>query len=331
LLFARSPALNNLMATTTGQLTIDGSKRLLRLETEDPFVTSDGFYMAVSRLYGGRLLEEAGPSVGRSPKIPGSALERFNLAIGYAAAGHILHISPVVDRGIIVASRLINWNTIEKALDFAIDGGLDSHWSFDPNHHGYPRSTYGRMANHLIHSALDFALGTFPATFHLDTSVQGFIHNSRLPVIKVPEVQTMRPSKYPTIADPRLSSIKFGDVTFSPEDTLESTPTLVLSKLLISLPFHLLKYVLEHPRLENVESCATTNLRHKLMQIVVEEREKRRLQVFNVSIPNSQRLDNQTQWEAVGWMESVILSSSPGSPELPTLARTWVGFTFADN
>lgn len=328
LLFARSPALNNLMATTTGQLTVDGSKRLLRLETDDRFVTSEGFYKAMSRLYGLPLLDEGGPSMARSPESP---VERFNLALGYAAAGHILHISPVVDRGIMGACRLITWNTLEKALDFAIDGGLDSHWTFDPNHRGYSRSTYGRMANHLIQSALDFTLSSVPANFDLDTSVPDFSHNSRLPVINVPDVQPIRPSKHQLKGNPRLSAIKFGDVTFSSEDTPEATAAFVFSKLLISLPFHLLKYVLEHPRLGNVaEGWTSTKLRQKLILTAVEERESRRLKVFNAPIPNSRRMDNQTQWEAVGWKESVIISSTPSSPDLPTLTRTWVGFTLPE-
>lgn len=315
LLFARSPVLNNLMATTTGQLSVDGSRRLLRLETEDRFVTSDGFHLAVSRLYGGQLLDEGGPSVTRHA---GNPVRRFNLALGYAASGHVLAIPPVIARGVMVAVQLITWDTVEKALDFAIDGGLDSQWTMERSHDGYSRSTYGHIVNELLSSALTFVLRNFPANFDLDTSVPDFAHNSRLPVIS--GIQTSRA----LTAHPRLSSMQFGDLTITDDDTSGSPPSFILSKLLIALPFHLLKYILEHSRLGSVEGWATARLRQKVIHTVIEEREKRRLKVLNSSIPNSTRSENRTQWEAVGWNEHVMSSSS--SPDLPTITRTWVDF-----
>lgn len=323
LLFARSPVLNNLMATTTGQLSVDGSKRLLRLETDDRFVTSDAFHMAVSRLYGGRLLDEGGPSMTRAPGHPEALIARFDFALGYAASGHVLHIPPVVDRGIMVAAELISWETVEKAINFAIDGGLDSHWTLEPSHNGYSRSTYGRIANDLLSSALNFALRNFPADFYLDTSVPDFAHNSRLPVIQAPSIQSSRP----LTAHPRLSSIKFGDLSIHDDDYNESSsPSYVLSKLLINLPFPLLNHVLEHRRFGNMDAWASMKLREEVIKTVVEEREKRRMKILNSPVRNSKRIENRTNWEAVGWCEYVI--SSPDSPDRSTIARTWVDFIF---
>jgi hypothetical protein len=299
--------------------------RTLLIETDDRYLRSDGFWMAVQRLYGGPLLDPGAsatttiPAISQlSPSMPGTPADRFELALGYAAAGHILQMPPVVDRGIDIASHFVSSLTIEKALDFALDGGLERRWTFGNNRYDGSRSTYGPAVDMLINSALNFIITTFPPNFELDTSVPEPLHNRRLPFIA---------EHRPALPNPRLSSIKFGD--HPSQDNIRSSSSnstsSMLSKILLNLPFPLLKYVLESSRLGNVHGRVTTTLRQKVMHSVIEEREKRRRHARESrTVSNAERKANPKQWEAVGWLES--LTAPYGGVETPTLTQTWVDF-----
>lgn len=329
LLFARSPTLKNLMIT---QLASNGdglTPRTLFIETDDRFLRSDGFWMAVQRLYGGPLLDPGAPAAAIVPTaaqfssaMPGTPADRFEVALGYAAAGHILKMPPVVNRGIEIASIFVSWVTLEKALDFALDGGLDSQWTLDNTRYNTTASTYGPAVNILIHSALNFIITTFPPNFELDIAVSDPTHNRRLPLVL---------ESHPTAPNPRLSSIKFGD--HPSEDTVRSSPNNttfpILSKILLNLPFPLLKYVLESSRLGNVHGWVTAALRQKVMHAVIEEREKRRINARKSRIiSNAERRANSKLWDAVGWEES--LAPPYGANETPTLTRKWVDFAASE-
>jgi hypothetical protein len=330
LMFARSPTLKNLMEAQARDSNTDGfTVRTLLIESDDRFLRSDGFWMAAQRLYGGALLDFGALAMQSMPNppwianMPGTPTDRFDLALGYAAAGQILQIPPVISRGAEIASHFVNWSTIEKALDFALDGGLDSSWTTNSQRaQEKTPSTYGPAVDMLIHSALNFLITTFPAGFKLETTTGEPLHTARLPF-----VQDARPAAQ----NPRLSSIKFGD--HPSEESIRSTSSTstatTLSKILLNLPFHLLKYVLESSRLGNVQGWATTVLRQEVMHSVVEEREKRRRRVHaSTYISNVERTANAKEWEAVGWQESV--ESGSGNEATPILTRSWVGFTSPD-
>jgi hypothetical protein len=126
--------------------------------------------------------------------------------------------------------------------------------------------------------------------------------------------------------------IKFGD--HPTEESVRSTPansaTITLSKVLLNLPFHLLKYVLESSRLGNVQGWATTVLRQEVMHTVIQEREKRRLKVHAATyVSDAERNANAKEWDTVGWQESV--QALGGNEAAPTLTRTWVDFTVPDS
>jgi len=329
LMFARSPTLKNLMTAQARDSNSDGlTVRTLLIESDDRHLRSDGFWMAVQRLYAGPLLDLGAAAMAANAQfagpMPGTPADRFELALGYAAAGHILQIPPVVRRGIENASHFVDWATLEKALDFSLDGGLDSQWTLaaQPDNARCP-STYGPDVNILLHSALNWVITNFPAGFKLDTSAGELTRNRRLPA-----VQDLRPSA----PNPRLSMIKFGD--HPTEESVRSNPansvTITLSKVLLNLPFHLLKYVLESSRLGNVQGWATTVLRQEVMHSVIQEREKRRLKVHAATyVSNAERNANAKEWNAVGWQESV--QALGGNEAAPTLTRTWVDFTVPDS
>lgn len=327
LLFARSPTLNKLMRAQAESNNDGMTVRTLLLETDDRFLRSDSFSMAAQRLYGGPLLDAGSfPSPSNysnahtSTGMPGTPTDRFELALGYAAAGHILRIPPVITRGIDIASRFVSWNTVEKSLDFALDGSVDSQWTADGSQESIATNTYGPTVNGLIHSALTFLVTNFPPNFDLDVSLQDPLQTPRLPVV---------PESRPAISNQRLSSIKFGD--HPSEDSVKSTSAnpvvAALSRVLLALPFQLLKYVLESPRLGNVEGWATTKLRQRVMYTVIEERERRRIRAYTSrAVSNPERLANRRRWETVGWQEYVILND----PEHSVLDRKQVDFLLPD-
>lgn len=255
--------------------------------------------------------------------MPGTPAERFDLALGYSAAGKELGVNTVLTRGIEMASLLVNWATLEKALEFSLDGGLDQSWSLEGLR--APQlpspSTYGVQVNMLIHSALTFIITNFPPTFELDPHASEPIHNRRIPVV---------PEDGKTVHNAKLSMIKFGDHP-SEESTRTPAPNPtndILSKVLLNLPFHLLRYVLESPRLGNVQGWATSTLRQKTMHAVIREREKRRHRAqYSENVPNEQRIKDSKSWEVVGWEETV--TPIDNNEEMFTLTRTWVDFTLS--
>ena len=70
LLFARSPALKKLIAAQAGSNSDGLTPRTLLIETDDRFLRSDAFWMAVQRLYGGALLD---PGASATTSIPYSS------------------------------------------------------------------------------------------------------------------------------------------------------------------------------------------------------------------------------------------------------------------
>ena len=319
LIFGRSPTLKSLMkaeAQVNNGDVLTG--RSLLIESDDRFLRSDGFWMALQRLYGGPLLDMGAAAMQHLPRtsqqsypMPGTAADRCDLGLGYAAAGHILQIPPVVTRGAEIAGHFVDWDTIERALDFGLDGGMDSQWTYGAQPgHAKSASTYGPAVNVIIYGALNFIVSAFPPNFELDASVGEPMNNRRLPAV---------PEDRP--ANSRLSFIKFGD--HPSEESVKSESgasiTATLSKLLLNLPFYLLKYVLESPRLGNVEGWASNNLRLKVMHDVIEERERRRTKVAS----NPHVAQSKSKFDDdVHWQEAVI--SHSGHDGSPLLTRTFI-------
>lgn len=333
-LLARSPTIKSIMAAQARESNSDGhGARQILIESDDRFLRSDAFWMAVQRLYGLPLLDIGAMPNPNSPvapqagaPMPGSPVDRFELALGYTAAGKLLDIPPVVHRGVEIASNLMNWFTIEKALDFGLDGGLDPQWTIPQNPQTSDTacpSTYGPAVNMLIHSALNFTIRAFPANFELDTSAGESVNYRRLPISSADR---------PSASDPRLSFIRFGDhsVEESTRSTQANSIVTTLSSVLLNLPFYLLKYVLESARLGNVDGWAATPLRKKVMHAVIEERERRRTKVRSAThVSNAERTSNGKKWEVVGWKEGIAHHN--GNADTPTLTRTWVDFTLPEN
>lgn len=321
IVLAQSPTLKLLMDTALRGTPIPGSTtRTLVVETADRFITSDGFWLAMQRLYGNILLDASFFNRPEPPPFfPKTKLDQVDFALGYAASGRVLQIRSVLCRGVDIAIALVDLNTVERVLDFALEGGLISTWCTQPadQQDREPSSpTYGPAVNGLIHRCVTFLVAAFPARLILDTSVGEASHNScRLPIIPYE-----RPP--PHGHNPRLSQIKFGE--YSTDERYEISGTTCFSRVLINLPFPLLKTVMESPMPPQVENWANPSVRQETMWTIVNEREKRRLRVHASDVPDADRLAHPRKWEAVGWQESVrMLNGNLG----PCITRTWVGFT----
>ncbi|KAI9820163.1 MAG: hypothetical protein M1827_005785 [Pycnora praestabilis] len=328
-------------------------KRIL-LETADRFLRLDSFQLSLRYLYGFPLLEydffSTIPEADflqdnlqvQAPTL--SISERMEFALSYAAAGHLLQIPKVTGAGVQVALQLLNWDTVEAALAFAMDGDTASDAKFKdsvrsgsdleyvngitkinlsvplnedgptPSEHV---STYTPHSVKLLQGVLMFVTRNFPPKFDLDRNVAPLPESDRLPTV---------PDARPSISNHRLSSIQFGDRP--PEDAgRPSLETTILSRMLLGLRLPMLKYVLESAKLGDYNGGLSAGAKQQIAQNIIEEREKRRKRVFKSKIAsNPQRDSRRKQWEVVGWEESVIGGATDRDQEF-TLTRKWSGYT----
>ncbi|KAK4971253.1 hypothetical protein LTR28_013285 [Elasticomyces elasticus] len=309
LLLARSPGLTSLMRGGSR----DGPRRL-RVAILDPFMNSNAFMDALRYLYGGRLLHEtqflqALQSPHHAPlehHASGVLQQCMQHLLSYVACGHVFQLPIISMRGIDIASRLLRWETVEMALHFALEGGLGPNWRIDDSEDRASTSSsedsfvknemtssplYDPYSTHLLHNIIDFIVQHFPPSFSLDTSVRELTHTPRLPV-----VQKHRAS----ITDPRLTRIRFGSMTIDDPPRRPTYAMTMLSSIFVSLPFPVLKCLLEHYGLstrlgwENVAS---------VMRVVITEREARRGRVARDCPPEG------LLWQNVYWEELVEPSS----------------------
>lgn len=329
IIIARSPVLKDLMIAQLPMSGRDhGSLRLLLLESDDRFLRSDAFQMALQRLYGGPMISTTHLSNLGTNNIPGHLSNKFEFALAYVAAGRLLQMPPVMHNGTVSACAQLSMHNLELAFEFALEGGLDETWCLEDDDAGSP--TYGPAVSMLLHAALNLVITSFPPNFELNTALPVGTYDHRLPNIPKAEVP-----KSVSSLDARFSGLRFGDHTFddsaSPPAVADlSTPSATISKILLDLPFPLLKYVLESPRLGNVSGWATAALRQKAMHAIIEEREKRRLKVFeHTAIGNDERRRNRTSWRSVGWKESV--GTVGPNDDQSVLVRTWVGNLLDDH
>jgi hypothetical protein len=233
-------------------------------------------------------------------------------ALRYTATGAWLKLLPVASRGVEVAGGLLHWDTISTALAFALDGGLSQLWNVEDGSEdrastsssddslGRPETTftptYDPYATNLLQRIVDFTVHVFPSNFYLDASAPQLETCPRLPTL--PPSHESRQSR----SDPRLSQIRFGEIPIE-DHQRPSFATTTISSVLLSLPFQLLKCVLEHYDLAarlGPETVAS------IMRQVVAERETRRNKVLKAR--TASQIDDGTDAQLVQnlyWQESV--------------------------
>ncbi|KAH0548570.1 hypothetical protein GP486_007886 [Trichoglossum hirsutum] len=371
ILIARSPTLKAVMGNAASSPD-GGTEKTLKMETSDRFLSPEAFTKAIQRLYGLSLLPSQeittlGPPSSRSYRsMDGQFLDvqtiqkQMKFALAYAAAGCLLRITEVARRGIEAAGRAIIWETLEDALDFAMDGGLSAEWtsgdaksstsvssssasssrrsvsaegsragSASASSLDSPRDTpetlslgtsggtYAPYADSLLQQVMNFIEREFPLNFVLDSTAPQFSNHPRLPM----EIN-VKPR-----TNPRLSSMKFGDNPTEDDIKRSNLSTTVLSSTLLSIPFPLLKHILESTKLGGLDGWASATLRQKVARDVIDERERRRREARGqTNISKEERSTNSKTWENVGWEESVVIEYS-GQAGGVELKRRWKGFS----
>ncbi|KAK4493941.1 hypothetical protein PRZ48_015127 [Zasmidium cellare] len=262
-------------------------KTQVHIQLKGNYIRVGPFLDAVKYIYGGPLPLFDMFGAGGAPME-----ERMELALRHIATGAWLNIAPFAHRGVEVASSLLNWETMPQALGFALEGGLAPVWPIEdgseervstcssddsfnkPEAGGSP--TYDPYSSGLLHRAIDFTVQQLPPNFYLDSTAPQLVACPRLPPF-----QPSHESK-PSRSDPRLSKIRFGEV---PADDLQrpSFATTTVSSILLSLPFPLLKFLLEHPALSNRLGAETVA---SIMRQVVNEREVRRQKALKARTTN---------------------------------------------
>ena len=310
-IISRSPVMAQLIRSS-GNLAYseEGKLKILPVLIEDRFINAFAFSDALRHLYGAPMVDADRFTQGFT--IPSTELDdeslftldqRADYALALAASGHFLKQEHIIARGIDIAIKFLRWETVEKALSFALDGGLGPNWKSEDGPEDRdsvsssddssskpetPQSfpTYGFYGTRLLQNIVDFLAYYFPKDFVLDSNAQQLKRNPRFPAI-----DTSRPST----SDPRLSRIQFGEVPVE-EITRSSKIATTLSSVLVSLPFPVLKSLLEHYVLGGRLGWPKAV---DLMKTVIEERENRRSRVLRhrTIIVTDDALARNARWE----------------------------------
>jgi hypothetical protein len=321
------------------------------LETKSKWIRSDSFYIAVQRLYGLPLFT---PPPGGMKQAAGTdattSMERFDFALSYAASGHLLRWDPVTRRGCEIAVQLLSWQTLEKALEFALEDSRDEG--------SYEVFKYGDGSRAILSEIVSFLANNLHPTFRIDTSVTDLPNYARLPpqaaLNSSATVQKLSP---PPIArgtsvhlgkgrrSQQISGIQFGDLSLtegkiSPASDASGASQqqrmpfhAILSRVLLNLPFVTLKELLESATNKS-SGWPNAEAVYRAVQETVAERERRRLRIVELVKSRqvagweviSQQLSKTTpqyvgRWSALGWQEEILPF---GPSDSPVLGRTWV-------
>ncbi|EGS20153.1 uncharacterized protein CTHT_0046600 [Thermochaetoides thermophila DSM 1495] len=343
-IFSRSPTLATVMKA---QRTMPGSE--IFLEAHDKYIRPDVMWYALRTLYGWPIAEGPLPSELQ----PRDVRDDFDTALSYLATGRFLRLPWVHAVGSARASYLLCWDTIEQAVKF-----VSQAVALSPRDDGFGVSE-------LLSHVLDFLVHHFPTNLVLDTNA-GDLGFSRLP--PVPSQKSATPpivngtshSRQPSVAhipknprlsaNHRLSQIKFGDISplngannnpngkAAPSESVQSprapSPNDTLfSRILLNLPFELLKQVLEHPNLGKLNGELSPVARQSIISDIIAEREARRMRTLEkVDHPQlrtfQDRLDNAGAPLVVSciedfWVNSMGFKEEVFSGDLPYLVHTW--------
>lgn len=367
IVLSRSPVLGELMRNQAQSQQQQPGPLTLSVEAQDDWIRADAFYMACQRLYGLPLLDVP-PRMdmdGGSGTVTaaGSVLDRFNFALSYASAGHLLGWGPVVRRGCEIAAQLVSLETVEAAMAFALSRHEDRG--------SHDNLRYGDGSRVLLGAVLGFVASKLSPSFQLDPTVSqqgGLGGYSRLPydtpsppktatekqqqqtpsspvVVRAnhPAHKKSQASRSTSQAPPH---IQFGDLSLTngaagsaaadstprPSAPTQTALRTVLSRVLINLPFHSLKMLLESP---GMHGWAGVETRLSVVLETTREREARRARAIEAvtsgRIPDTRAVlaalgspeptAHAGAWTLLAWQEEV---SWPGGTDGPCLGRRWV-------
>ena len=343
LLLAQSRKLRDLLRSAG--LNKEG-KISLEISLTDRFVTPWAMNLALRVLYGERS-EMFSLAIVRSSFGPNAEMWALSMeaCLAFAAAGHVLGLESVVLKGLQIASSILDWDNLEHALAFGLESGpnrgtstsvdvipLDAYspaWSREsgpssatnltpPSSSTESRqesskaeglSSVGshpsdvRSARDLQTYCLQWIASNVDESWEFDPSARPLADMDRLP--------TTAESRSP-LSKSRLSRIQFGEHP-SEIHAKASDRNVLISSIMLSLPFMALKYML---------NLGSQPLLRQLVVIVKERERRRQIVLQSKSVPWTQRFAaKEHEWAEVGYTEWV---ETIGDGQV-TLARTFTG------
>lgn len=308
---SRSPRLRHLLRTTAANP--------LLIELDDPFMQTDAFIFTLRTLYGWDIDREPYLPSHRPPQ---DANEALDSSLAFAAAARYLDLPLVHATAIRHACQHLTWETIDRACHFALPRAIHLRAPFLDN-------AFSRPEDYSVWELLDaittFLVYNLSLDFFLDVNA-GDYGFSRLPatylVSRSREETVTRHSHRPTKS--HHLSIQFGDLKPTIADT-------VLSRILLNLPFPMLKHVLEHPHLAKPSGELSLTQRRSLIEAVVGEREARRVRaVENPQLHGlAQKLEGASKPLSVHSIEDFHLNSMGFKEEVfdgdtPYILQSWI-------
>lgn len=351
ILLSRSPFLKSRLEVTQEA----SSTNIVRVETGDRFLTIWAVSRVLHYLYGA-VIHDTFDGFALFGKPFNNTTETVDGILATAAAGNLFQLSHIVEEAVRMVSEIVTWENVERILAFSIEGGCDEEWvrlndfnqkgrhtlealakNAGMDHNSTPGSpditipsmekpnpVYGAYAERLLNTALRFIIENFPRNFVFDPSVPS---SPSVLYPRLPEQTDDHQQQRSTRPDPRLSSMRFGDYPSEDDDVqLQSTDSssAVLSQLLVSLPFPLVKRILESKDLGGMNPVAPGSV-EKIARSVIYEREQRRRKILKTStVSYEDRLKKINDWEVVGW-EEYVMKMNNDREEFIRLERNWRG------
>lgn len=339
LVLSRHPMLRNLLRENTRL--VDGARQV-RIVSDDPFLRADAMWRAVKYLYGSQYVPLP---LGLQKE---SDVEKLLFTLGYAAAGARLEEPHISVTAVREATKLLSWNTVERCLEFALVG-MEIHPGRLHVPHAFPQFRYkhGVYVGELVEAITMFLVTQFPSNFALDTTVEDPAY-SRLPALPAASQnqaghETFSHSVHNggrPLSRKGTMNIKFGDM--DPSETNGHTQDVpsqhsgghlaVLSRVLLALPFEMLKLILESNGHGVVSGWQTVQDRRRVMSDVVAEREARRLRFigelmagkYQGPVPMEGLRSKEPRlleglWSNVCWKEECLPTS-----DVPIMGRMWI-------
>ena len=308
LILARSPRLFEIISKSDTTASRETKSQGIEVELKGSHLRIGPFIDSVRYLYGGPLPPHNLYNLAHNA----STEDRVEVALQYIATGAWLNIHAVAQRGVEIAHNLLHWDTITPVLAFALDGGLGQRWPVEDGSEertstcssddSFTKPEKGGSPVHEPHSSallttvLEYAAHNLPPNFYIDSSAPQSDACPRLPFY--PQRHQSNASR----SDPRLSKIRFGEMS-NDDHQRPSLATTIISSILLSLPFPLLKYLLEHPALAGRLGADTIG---SIMRQVVNEREVRRQKALKARVASRghEAFDPQ-QVQNLYWEEAV--------------------------
>lgn len=342
LILSMNPILANLMQKQAEQQdALRHGLHEVRIASDDPYLRADSMWRAIKHVYGFRFV----PMGKIAPD--NSDVEKFHFALGYAAAGALLEIPHISINAMGEASKLLSWDTVEKGVEFALrDSVMVLNRMDGPHGRLFPfQYRHGIYVNELVEKIIMFIITHFPNNFTLDCSVDDTRY------LRLPPTLSARETRGPEIvngirAPPQMSSRKpmprFGDLdpdendghgqAVSHQEPFEHTAA--LSRILLNLPFEMVKFLLESNGIGGVSGWQTAQDRRRALPHVVAARENRRLRFVSEFMagrhegpdPGAALRSQEPQllegvWNSVCWREQCVPNG-----DAPVIERVWEPF-----